>query len=243
MTPMEPLPQTVEALRELESPADAGVRLQHLLALASRAKEVVPDLVGVSIARTDPQLTFTVVASAPEVAVLDAIQYAAGGPCVDAGRQEQVRESDESNVLDEERWRLFAQATAARAVRTTLTLPVMDAGGVIGTVNLYAASRRSFVGHYEELAEIFGAWPAGAITNADLSFTTRREAEAAPQRVRETGVIEAAAAVIAIDRDVDLETGEAILHDAAAQAGVTVLEVAREVLHAQDEDDGGVAPD
>ena len=158
------------------------------------------------------------------------------------GRHEQVREYDESDALDEERWRLFAQATAARAVRTTLTLPVMDAEGVIGAVNLYAASRRAFVGHHGELADVFGAWPAGAITNADLSFTTRREAEAAPQRVRETGVIEAAAAVIAIDRDVDLETGEAILHDAATQAGVSVLEVAREVLHSQDEENGG-APD
>src|SRR3954452_11672879 len=139
MTPMEPIPETVEAVNELDPSADDGTLLASLSGRATRAQKVVPDLVGVSIAWLDHGLTLTLVATAPEVAVLDAVQYVGGGPCVDAAHQEQVVEAD-LDVMNEERWRLFAEATAARAVRSTLTLPVSSDGRVVGTVNLYAAS-------------------------------------------------------------------------------------------------------
>jgi GAF domain-containing protein len=238
VAPMEPIPETLEALSELESPDDEGVRLRQLMTLGTRAKDLVPDLVGVSIARVEHGLTFTLVASAREIALLDAIQYAAGGPCVDGAYSQRRHAYDEGDVLDEERWRLFSEATAARAVRSTLTLPVTDGEHVIGSVNLYAASRRAFGGHHDELARIFGAWAAGAVANADLSFATRREAEATPARVRERHDVEMAAAIIAVERDVDLEAAEETLRDAATQAGVDVVELCRQVLRARGLDDG-----
>ncbi|MDH2414467.1 GAF domain-containing protein [Nocardioides sp. CER19] len=243
MAPMEPIPETLEALTELESTDDEGVRLRQLMSLGARAKDVVPDLVGVSIARVDHGLTFTLVASAREIAVLDAIQYAAGGPCVDGAFAQKPHAFDTADVLDEERWRLFSEATAARAVRSTLTLPVTDGDHVIGSVNLYAASGRAFGGHYDELARIFGAWAIGAVANADLSFNTRREAEATPSRLRERHAVEEAATIIAGERDVDLEAAEEILHDSATQAGVDIVELARQVLRArgQREDNGNGA--
>lgn len=238
MTPMEPIPETLQALSELDSPDDAGARLRQLMRLAEQARDVVPDLVGVSISRVEHGITFTLVASAREIAILDAIRYAAGGPCVDGARAQQPESSDPGDVLDEERWRLFAEASAARAVRSTLTLPVSDGDRVVGSVNLYAASRRAFGGHHDELARIFGAWAAGAVANADLSFDSRDAAEATPERVRERQAIEAATVVIADERDVDLEAAEVILHDAARQAGVELAELARQVLRTHGEDDG-----
>ncbi|MFZ2013295.1 MAG: GAF domain-containing protein [Nocardioides sp.] len=168
--------------------------MAELCLLADRAQDIVPDLVGVSLARLAYGLTFTVVATAPEIAVLDGIQYLAGGPCVNAAHTNQPVRFDNDDPLDEERWRFFAQATAAHTVRTTLTLPLMNQGRALGTVNLYAASQRAFLGHHDELAGIFGAWAAGAVTNADLAFTTRREAQAAPDRVRKQLVIDLATA-------------------------------------------------
>src|SRR5215218_2954296 len=165
---MEPIPETVEAANEVAD-LDADV-LADLRRMANRAQERVPDLVGVSVASLEDGLTFTLVASAEEVAVLDAIQYAAGGPCVEAAHTDRVVQYA-PEALDEERWRLFAEATAARAVRSTLTLPVVRGGQVIATVNLYAAATHAFEGQHEHLAAIFGAWAAGAVTNADLSFT------------------------------------------------------------------------
>jgi GAF domain-containing protein len=234
---MEPIPETVEALNELD-PTDERGLIARLGRLAARAQDIVPDLLGVSVSQLEEGLTFTLVATAEEIAVLDAVQYATGGPCVDGAHTDQVLEFDNDDVLDEERWRLFAQATAAHTVRSTLTLPVLgDDGVAVGSVNLYAASGRAFVGHHDALTEIFGAWAAGAIANADLSFTTRRDAEATPDRVREQVVIDLAVGIVAVDLGVDVEVAEARLREAAARAGVRPGQLAREIVRGRQEDD------
>jgi GAF domain-containing protein len=230
---MKPIPETTEAADELDPRSDGLDLLEHLTDLANRAQEIVPDLLGVSIARMDRGLTFTLVATAAEIAVLDAVQYIAGGPCVDAAHAMEVREFNQDDVLDEETWRLFAEATAARAVRSTLTLPVVTDDGVVGTVNLYGASRRAFVGHHDGLAEIFGAWAAGAIANADLSFTTRQAAQAAPEQVKNQHLVEVATGMVAAQLRVDADTALARLHDAAVRAGATLVELARTIVDAR----------
>lgn len=229
MTPLEPIPETVEAVNDLDPSVEDGSLLAHLTRLASDGQEIVPDLVGVSIAVFDRGLTFTLVASAEEIAVLDGVQYIVGGPCVEGAHTNQVMEF-EPDAFHEERWRFFAEATAARAVRTTLTLPVMDDGRVVGTVNLYGASRRAFVGHHEQLAEVFGACAAGAVANADLSFTTREEAERAPQAVRNKNLIDVAIGVVAAELGVDVEAAEVRLRDAALRAGVSLVQLARDIV-------------
>ncbi|GAB6984445.1 hypothetical protein [Nocardioides pyridinolyticus] len=219
MAPMEPVPETVEAIEALE---DGGL-LDTLVGLADRATEVVPDLLGVSITWREEQLSFTLVATAAEFAALDAVQYLSGGPCVEGALSEQVREFGSDDPLDEERWRLFAEASAALGVRSTLTLPLIRDGGVAGTANLYAGSRRAFVGHHDELAAIFGGWAPGAVTNADLAFSTRAEAARTPQRIRERQrVIDTAVEILVEDLDVDAEVAEERLRTAAALGGVAV---------------------
>jgi GAF domain-containing protein len=230
---LEPIPESIEALDELDPSGDTDDLLAHLQQLANRAQALVPDLVGVSVARFDRGLTFTLVATAEEVAVLDAIQYAAGGPCVDAGHEGQVREFHNDDVLSETQWQMFAAATAARAVRSTLTLPLVGPdGGAVGTVNLYAGSVRAFGGHHEEMADLFGAWAAGAVANADLSFMTRRTAQEAPGRVREAVIIDTAVGILAANQDVDVETAERRLRTAAQQAGVSVAQLAADIVNA-----------
>lgn len=235
MPPMEPLPETVAALDELDAPSaeDLLVRLGRL---AARAQELVPDLVGVSVCPFEQEgLTFTFVASTEAASVLDGVQYLAGGPCVEGAEDAVVHEFHEDDVLDEDRWGLFAQATAAHGVRSTLTLPVGDEDQVLGTVNLYAGGTASFAGHHDELATLFGAWAGGVVTNADLSFSSREEARAAPGRVREQLVVEVAVGILAAELDVDVDAAEARLHEAAARAGVSVGRLARAVVHARDQ--------
>lgn len=236
MTPMEPIPETVQAVHELD-PVDSGELLPRLTELANRAQRIVPDLVGASIARLEEGLTFTLVATAVEIAVLDGIQYAAGGPCVDGAYTKQVGGFQSGDVLDEDRWRLFAEATGAHAIRSTLTLPIIADERVAGTVNLYAASRRAFVGHHEELADVFGAWAAGAVANADLSFTTRRKAQAAARQLREQTWIDVAAGILSAYLGIDVEAAEDRLREAAARAGVSAVEIARTVVRAREQQD------
>lgn len=234
MPPLEPIAETAEAAEELAGAGGGAALLAELSELADRAQEFVPDLVGVTIARLEEQLAFTLVASAEEAAVLDGIQYLAGGPRVEGGKVDELREFHGDDLFDEERWQFFSAATAARAVRSTLTLPVMG-DGVVGTINLYGASPRAFEGHHEQLAEIFGAWAEGAVTNADLPFRTRADAEEAPARVREQKAIDIAVGILGAQLRVDPATAAGRLREAAGRAGVSAAELARTIVRAREE--------
>ena len=52
---------------------------------------------------------------------------------------------------------------------STLSIPLMSDGRVYGGLNLYGGTPRAFDGHHDELAELYGGWAGGAVTNADLS--------------------------------------------------------------------------
>lgn len=229
---MEPIPESTAAIDDLDPSVDDGSLLGDLTRLAREGQEIVPDLVDVSIAGLSEGLTCTLVATAEEIAILDAVQYVAGGPCVEGAHTEQVMEF-EPDPLNEERWRLFAEATAAREVRSTLTLPILSERRETGTVNLYAASQRAFAGHHEQLAEVFGAWAPGAVANADLSFMTRREAEGAPQKVRNQIFVDQATGLVAAELGVDVDSALAHLRDAASRARVSLLQLARDIVNAR----------
>ncbi len=241
--PFYPLPESSEAADELEPgtlEASGRPRLQELVGLAGRARTLVPELVGVSVARREEGLTFTVLASDEDVAVLDAVQYAAGGPCVQAVEELEAREFHPEDVLDEDRWRLFAQATAVRPIRSTLTLPILartddgvegGAGGpVVGSVNLYAAASRAFVDRHEELAEVFGAFAEGAVADADLGFATREEARRAPGRARDLVTVEIAVGILAGQMRVDVDTARERLESAALRARIAIEALAGEIV-------------
>ena len=234
---MEPIPETVEALEFLEG--DHPSLLARLTWLAEQARHVVPELVGVSIARQHEGLAFTLVASAGTVATLDAVQYVDGGPCVDAARAVGVTEFTVGDAVDEHRWHLFALATAAHGVRSTLTLPILAGRQTVGTINMYAATQHGFDGHHQELADLFGAWAEGAVANADLSFSTRLDAEATPGRVRDQAVVDAAVELLADHLSVDEEGAEARLHQAAARAGVDAVDVAHHIVRTMLDRDTG----
>ena len=227
---MEPIPETKEAVEEFGPFTDDEDLLDELIKKGERVRASVPSCVGLSLALKENGVTFTLVASAAEIATLDALQYLDGGPCVEAAENERALAFRATDPLDERRWQLFAQGTAATGVASTLSLPILAQGAVAGTVNLYAAAEDAFTGRHEEVAAIFDAWAPGAVTNADLSFTTRQTAEQAPQRLRDDVRIEVAAGVIASRNGLDLETARAKLSVAAKRAGLSVARLAEVVI-------------
>ncbi len=230
---MEPIPETLEALDELDASLDEATLLNQLLAVSRRARQLVPGLVGVSIASREHGLTFTVVASSEEVAALDAVQYLASGPCVDAMELGHGVATPDG-LLDEARWQEFARASAARGVRSTLTLPVVSQGTVVSTVNLYGHAEATFNDQHHVLADVFGAWAPGAIANADLSFSTRTIAERAPLQLREAATVDAATGILAAERNLTVTQAREHLEDASSRAGVPVFTLAKVVLHLHD---------
>ena len=147
------------------------------MTMGDSAARIIPECVGLSLTLYDEDLTFTLVASSLPLAELDAMQYLDGGPCVQAVHDKAHRLEAVEELLDEDRWALFAQASAAAGVASSLSLPVLEHGRVVGGINLYASSADAFTGSPQRPGLGAGPSAAGAVTNADLAFETRLRAE------------------------------------------------------------------
>jgi GAF domain-containing protein len=228
---MEPIPETAEAIEEY-GPFMAGGKdvLLHLTEVAARVRVLVPTCVGMSLAVVKDGVTLTLVATEEDIAALDGVQYASDGPCVRAADDDRVVEFRSDDALDEASWRLFAQATSAAGIASTLSLPIVEGAEVVGSVNLYASAPDAFAGHHEAVAAILGAWAPGAVTNADLEFSTRRTAEQAPGILRDEMRIQVAVGIIVASDGVDTDTARARLRDAAERAGVSESALARKLI-------------
>jgi len=225
---VQPIPESEEVLNSLLLAGD-GTLSTMLPAMGRDAQAIVPECVGLSLALLEDGLTFTLVASSTEFAGLDAIQYLDGGPCVKAALDDEVQDAEMAQSEVEERWQMYARTSAAAGVASSLTLPIERGGRVVGTVNLYAATAGAFHGHVHALAEALGASAEHAISNADLSFSTRLAAVEAPARLAEQAAIDIALGMIAEAQEVSITTARERLRTAAARAGITEAQAARAV--------------
>jgi GAF domain-containing protein len=227
---MEPVPETEAALDEFMGCEDTDLR-ELLRQMGRTAREIAPDCVGLSVGLVEEGLTFTLVATDEETAVLDAAQYLDGGPCVTSQQEGEVTETDVGSLLmDEDRWTVFARASAASGIASSLSLPLMHEGQAIGGINLYGSTPQAFDGHHEELADALGASGLGAVTNADLSFSSRRRAAEAPSRLRESNDMDTALGILAARFEESVDEARERLLQAAARADVAPALVARVLL-------------
>jgi transcriptional regulator with GAF, ATPase, and Fis domain len=230
---LEPVPATARALRHLAETGETGLG-EELSRMGRSVRTIVPSCIGLSLGVVHEGLTFTLVASDEEMARLDAVQYLAGGPCLEATEgSREVVETSPGDLLDEERWQFFARASSTARVQSTLSLPIGSESDVIAGVNLYASGKDAFTGHHQELADALGAWAPGIVTNADLSFLTRAAAAEAPHRLEARQTVDLAIGILAETQGVS--TGEAAtrLTQAALRAGIAedrVADVIRSVL-------------
>jgi len=223
---MEFLPHTKEALDEYLTLADPDLE-SSLMTMGDSAARIVPDCVGLSLTLYDQDdLTFTLVASGLPLAEMDAMQHLEGGPGVPAVQDDEEPTEDVEDLLDEERWALFARASAATGVASTLSLPVVDHDRVVGGINLYASSADAFSGHHRDLATALGASAVGAVANADMAFESRHRAEQAPRQLHEQRLVEVATGILAAREGIDVEEARRRLLDAAERAGINEAQAA-----------------
>jgi GAF domain-containing protein len=231
---MEPLPETRDALTLLDLVGEGELR-DEVSRAAEQVGRLVPGLAAFSVGAVRQGITLTYVATSAESARLDAVQYVDDGPCQQAARTALVVTTEHGDLLDEGRWQLYAQASAAEGILSSLSLPVIERDVVVGGINLYGRRPDTFVGHHEEIADLFGAWAAGAVTNADLDFTTRTEATRAPRRLEDLQTVQHAVRLLASSSGVSRALAETRLYEAAARAGIPVLALALMVIG----EDGG----
>jgi GAF domain-containing protein len=223
---VEPIPETNAALNEYLSFADTDIR-EELMRLGDIATDIVPQMVGMSLTVLDEDITFTVVASDRQAALLDASQYADDGPGEASLMTGASIEEQADDLLDERRWQTFAATASANGVASTLSLPIMRGNKPFIGLNLYASTRGAFVGHHVELADGLGASAAGIVTNADLSFSTRLRAVEALSQLDEEREVDTTAGALAAYRHLSLENAYEFVVTTAARAGVTPGQAAR----------------
>jgi hypothetical protein len=107
---------------------------------------------------------------------------------------------------------------------------VLQDGRVVVGVNLYASTPDAFDGRHDELAEVCGALASGAVTNADLAFTTRFRAAEAPDRLRDQNTVDRAAGVLMSERSISADEAVHQIRRAAHRAGITDTDMARAIL-------------
>jgi GAF domain-containing protein len=228
---VEFVPETSEALAEFMEPDESDLA-EILRSLSRTATRIVPECVGLSLCLVREGLTFTLVASNESVAQVDAAQYTDGGPCIwdDPDRRASPEEVSVDDLLDEGRWSLYARASAAAGIASSLSLTLEREGEVVGGVNLYASTPGAFTGHHAELTRALGAGATTAVRDADLSFATRQAAARAPEILRERNDLDIAYGILAARYHETVEEAQSRLADAAARAGLSETSVARMVI-------------
>ncbi len=227
MVRVEPIPESLDVLRQLSGPVEKDL-VGVLEGSASRVVEVIPDCVAVSIAYLEADMTFTLVATSDRLRALDAAQYLEGGPCQVAALQ--GREVELDDVLDEDRWQLFAQATAAYGVRSSLSLPLRKDGRLYGSINFYGRTTHCFIGRERELAAMFGTAVEEAVANADLSMSSVGRARRAGDRLHDQDTVNKAVGVLAARERISVEKAQERLREAADRADMSLAAVAELIL-------------
>lgn len=228
---MEPIPETRAALRLLGEAGDQHLG-RDLDEAARHLREQLPGLVGLSISVVEQDVTFTYLSTARPLAGLDGAAHLAGDPGEPGGGSGATASDDHDDPLDEGRWLLHAGASRANGVASSLSLPLLDGLRVVGSVNVYGVAPDTFAGRHEELARLFGAWAPGAVTNADLSFSSRVRAAGAVERLEDLAVLDGAVGVLVAVHDIPPDEARRYLGVAAERAGVTELDAARLLVDA-----------
>lgn len=217
---MNPLACTTELAAELARLEPDLQLLTGLRATAHAVQATVPGCLALSVTWHDRDLTFTLAATEGELDRLNVLQR----PPV------AWRPAGDTSPLDEHAWRAAAHGSTSPDVASTLTLTQSSRGRAVVSTYLYAATATAFDGHHHHLAAIVGADPAAAVTNADLPFATRADAEAGPQRLRDHDTTHVAVGVLASALDMSLASAAELLHTTATEAGVAPAQFARTVI-------------
>ena len=229
---LRPVTESQEAFEWLSSYGQGRDVETALREMGRGVREIVPECVALSLCYAATDYTFTLISDNREAALIDALQYVDSGPCERAVRTGETTAA--SSPLGEEHWQLLARGWSTAGVASSLSMPVVHEGGLVGGVNLYASTHDAFDGHHEEVATVCGAWAGGAVTNADLDFTSRIRAAATPARMREKTSVDVASGLVAEYLGTDLTTAMERITSGAQRAGVGVSDLARFILDAHE---------
>jgi len=194
-----------EFVEQLLGLARLEVDDRSLLALLQRVADLAVDqldgcdMAGVTLVRGEtPTTAVFTEAAAPEI---DQAQYETGrGPCVDAYRTGEILRIDDT--LADVRWPEFAASAAEHGVRSTLSLPLHTGDAVLGALNLYSRSTRTFEGN-DQIVSVFVAQAATSLANSHAYWAAQMLSEQLQEALESRAVIEQAKGVLMVEHGCD----------------------------------------
>ncbi|MEO7126063.1 MAG: GAF and ANTAR domain-containing protein [Nakamurella sp.] len=175
--------------------ADTLALKDLLTRVAEFAVGAIPNADGAGVMLIELGQPDTIVASAPFVSEVDAIQYGLGeGPCISAATDGRTYLS--GSLGGESLWPHFGPRVGRLGVHSVLSLPLLLPGLVVGAINVYAHGKYAFDEHAVELGELFAAPAAVAVHNAQVLARARRVIEQMQTALASRAVIDQAIGIL-----------------------------------------------
>ncbi|HEV7193923.1 MAG TPA: GAF and ANTAR domain-containing protein [Jatrophihabitantaceae bacterium] len=167
-----------------------------LIRVAEFAVRAVPGADGAGLTLMEGAGAQTIVASAPFVEQVDAVQYGIGeGPCIAAAETGRTMRS--ASLGSDGQWPRFgARVQQEFGVHSALSLPLLAGDRILGAMNIYAHERDAFDDRSVSIGELFAVPAAIAVQNAQVLAQTRRLAGELQSALINRAVIDQAIGII-----------------------------------------------
>lgn len=185
-----------EGVAALSRLATGQLDLTDLLTrVAELAAAAIPGADGAGLTLLEQSHSDTIVASAPFVADVDAIQYGIGeGPCITAAREGRTVRS--GSLSADAQWPRFGPRVAALGVHSVLSLPLLAPDRVVGAMNVFAHQPNAFDEHAAHIGELFVIPAAIVVLNAQVLAQTKRLAQQLQAALTSRAVIDQALGIL-----------------------------------------------
>ncbi|PZS32475.1 MAG: hypothetical protein DLM58_09740 [Pseudonocardiales bacterium] len=219
-----------ESLAALSRLAIGNLDLRDVLTrVAEFAVAAIPGADGAGLTLVEAGHSDTIVASAPFVAEVDAIQYSIGeGPCITAAKEGRTVRS--GALGDDTQWPQFGPKVKRLGIHSVLSLPLLIPGAVVGAMNVYAHLENQFDKHAIEIGELFAVPAAIAVQNAQVLAQTKRLAHQLQAALTSRAVIDQALGILMSRTGSTPDQAFDRLRDRSQADNVKLREVAQRVV-------------
>lgn len=206
-----------------------GDTLQRIVELSTTAVTGA-DFAGISMQDLHGK-PCTPVYSDPRSPAIDQAQYAAErGPCVDAWQTGEIVLCNDLGA-EQQRFPEFAQAAMEHGVHSTLALPLVADGAVVGALNLYAAPVGAFSDSDRKAGRDFALTAAAVLVNARAYRGALELSENLSKAMESRAVIEQAKGMLmARDDSLDADGAFDILRRASQRENVKLRDIAQRIV-------------
>jgi GAF domain-containing protein len=165
---------------------------------------------------------------------IDLVQYDGGvGPCVVSLGGEMIRIG---YIPADERFPHFAAGAADRRVLSSLSVPAIDHGTVVGSLNLYSRQPDAFDGEPQNTALVIAAEVANAVAKSALLRTAQTTRDELQEQHDESALVSMAKGVMIAVHECSEAAAENLLRNAADHNGEALIRTAERILATTQQD-------